>query len=63
MTAQQILAELVERVSERPSQAVLTVGGGEGSLSYIPAGMSWTQSQAAAESRDLPAEQYSGDIH
>ena len=62
MTAQQILAELVESVgAAQPSCA--NCGGGEGFLGYTLAGLSQTQSQAADESRDLPARQYSGDIH
>ena len=61
--AQQILAELVEGesvVAAQPSCA--DCGSGESSLSYPSAVVSQTQSRAAAESRDLPAEQYSGDI-
>ena len=63
MTAQQVLAELAEKevVAAQPSCA--DCGSGESSLSYPSAVVSQTQGQAAAESRDLPAEQYSGDIH
>ena len=57
------MTELVERGEERHSQAELTVREGECPLSYPLAVVSQTQSQAAAESLDWPAEQYSGDTH
>ena len=64
VTAQQILAELVEGESVVVAQPSCTdCGRGESSLSYPSAVVSQTQSRAAAESRGLPAEQYSGDIH
>ena len=62
--AQQTLAELVEGesvVAVQPSCA--DSGRRESSLSCPPAVLSQTQSRAAAESSDLPAEQYSGDTH
>ena len=66
MTAHQILAEQVEGdsvVAAQPSCA--DCGSGESSLSYPSAvvRVSQTQSRAAAESRGLPAEQYSRDTH
>ena len=61
MTAQQILAELVEREIVAAQQSCADFGSEESSFSYPSAVVSRTQSQAAAESRDLPAKQYSGD--
>ena len=62
MTTQQILAELVESVGERLSPAELTVWRGE----VHPASCSRGEPDSepnAAESRDWPAELYSGAIH
>ena len=64
MTAQQILAELVEGESVVVAQSSCADRWRrESSLSCPSAVVSQTQSRAAAESRDLPAEQYSGDTH
>ena len=64
MPALQILAELMEGESVLAAQpSCADCGSGGSSLSYLSAVVSQTQSQAAAESRGLPAEQYSGDTH
>ena len=60
MKTQQILAVLVERAVEGAAKLCLPLGWRE-LLSYPLAAVSQIQSQAAAESRDLPAEQYSRD--
>ena len=64
MTAQQILAKPVEGESVAAAQpSCADCGSVESLLGYPSAVVSQTQSQAAAESRGLPAEQYSGDTH